>query len=303
MLALSTSCISALSTDGYALLNHLEKFDISAIELDYRISDVVLRQILEPLQKSRLKIISVHNYFPIPSEIPGAKGGGDFFRLSSPDKEESRQAVHWTTKTIEYAGKLGAAAVVLHCGHVEMNAKLDKLYSLYNSNRIRSKEAQAFITEMLAKRERSKTIYLESLLLNLEQLFPIAEKHGVLLGIENRYHYHELPTFEDFDTILTRFKGSPLGYWHDTGHAHANECLTIIPPGSLLRAYEHYLIGIHLHDAIGLDDHLVPGAGDIDFQKNRNIIKNNKLQVLELKPGTPASAISQAISFARKELL
>jgi len=44
----------------------------------------------------------------------------------------------------------------------------------------------------------------------------------VLLGLENRYHDHELPGPDDFKVIFDKFKGAPVGYWHDTGHAHAN---------------------------------------------------------------------------------
>ncbi len=60
--------------------------------------------------------------------------------------------------------------------------------------------------------------------------------------------------------IFDTFKGAPIGYWHDTGHAHANEILGLIPKNSLLQNYADQLIGIHLHDAIGLDDHIPPGS-------------------------------------------
>ncbi len=263
MLALSTSCLSKQSKDGDSLINALESFDISAVELEYRISDAVYRRLIELLPQSDIKISSIHNYFPIPPKLTASKGGGDLYLLSSPDREERGQAVFWTNKTIEHAADLGAKAVVLHCGQVAMDMELDRLYAFFNSNQIHSREAQTFISRKLKERERLKPIYLDSLLASLEQLAPVAEKQGILLAIENRYHYRELPTLEDFDTIFTRFEGGPLGYWHDAGHAFVNESLTLIPAGSLIGAYSQNLIGVHFHDARGLNDHLVPGTGEI----------------------------------------
>ena len=46
MLALSTSCLSKQSKDGDSLIKALESFDISAVELEYRISDVVYRRLI-----------------------------------------------------------------------------------------------------------------------------------------------------------------------------------------------------------------------------------------------------------------
>jgi sugar phosphate isomerase/epimerase len=303
MLALSTSCLSKQSKDGDSLIKALESFDISAVELEYRISDAVYRRLIELLPQSGIKISSIHNYFPIPPKLTASKGGGDLYLLSSPDREERGQAVFWTNKTIEHAANLGARAVVLHCGQVAMDMELDRLYAFFNSNQIHSREAQTFISRKLKERERLKPIYLDNLLASLEQLAPVAEKQGIMLGIENRYHYRELPTLEDFDTIFTRFEGSPLGYWHDAGHAFVNESLTLIPAGSLIGAYSQNLIGVHFHDARGLNDHLVPGTGEIDFKRIASGLKKDTLKVLELKPETSDSEISRAIRFARKEFL
>jgi sugar phosphate isomerase/epimerase len=131
--------------------------------------------------------------------------------------------VFWTNKTIEHAADLGARAVVLHCGHVAMDMELDRLYAFFNSNQIHSTEAQTFISRKLKERERLKPIYLAS----LEQLAPVAEKQSILLAIENRYHYRELPTLKDFDTIFARFEGGPVGYWHDAGHAFYQKRISV----------------------------------------------------------------------------
>jgi sugar phosphate isomerase/epimerase len=303
MLALSTSWRSTTTTDAFALLQALERLPISGIELEYRISKATFQQMRKPLKQSRLRVVSVHNFFPKPEVQPGARPSGDFFLLSSLDRDERNRAVRWTRKTIERAARLGAQAVVLHCGRVEMKRELDVLYGFFESNQIHSIEAQTFLRKKIKERDLHKEKFLESLLFSLESLCRDAEKHGILLGLENRYHYDELPTLIDFERIFTKLDGAPLGYWHDTGHAHVNERLTIIPPESLLSNYAEKLIGIHLHDAVDLEDHLAPGSGEIDFKNLKSYLKADTLKVIELKSRIPESDVTRGIPFIRETLL
>ena len=256
----------------------------------------------KPLAKSRLKVVSVHNFFPKPAIPPGARASGDFSLLSSLDKHERRRAVRWTQKTIEHAAGLGAQAVVLHCGRVEMERELSELYHFFKSDQIYSRAAQTFIKKKLKQRDTNKGKFFESLLYSLDALCRQAEKHNVLLGLENRFHYDELPTLNDFELIFTELDGAPLGYWHDTGHAHVNEQLTLVPAGSLLRNYADKLIGVHLHDAIGLEDHLAPGTGEIDFHGLKSYLKSGTLKVIELKPQVAESDVIQGIHFIQEIL-
>lgn len=303
MLALSTSWQSDGTATAAKMIAAFEHLGITEIELSYRISEAVFQQLKEPLHHSGLKVVSVHNYFPIPAVRAGAKGSGDLFRLSSPDDAERRNAIHYTSKTIEYAAEMGAAAVVLHCGAVEMNHEMQMLYQYFAANRIDSKEAQIFIRNKEKERDQRKTRHMDSLLASLDHVVPVAEKQGVLLGLENRYHYHELPGLDDFEIIFDKFKGAPVGYWHDTGHAHANEVLGLVPRNALLQNYANQLIGIHLHDAIGLDDHLPPGAGEIVFKFVKSCLKSDTIKVIELKPGISHPEVLKGIRYVREGLL
>ncbi|UCG09219.1 MAG: sugar phosphate isomerase/epimerase [Desulfobacterales bacterium] len=303
MLALSTSWKSTETTDAEALLEFFHRLDISALELEYRISESTYQQMRKPLKKSRLKVVSAHNFFPKPSIKPESRASGDFFMLTSLDEEERHHAVQWTVKTISHAAELGAKAVVLHCGRVVMDRELDILYQFFKSNQIQSKASQDFIGKKLSERDELKPRYLENLLYSLDQLSRVADKFGILLGLENRFHYDELPTLEDFETLFRRFKGAPLGYWHDTGHAFVNESLTTIPAGALLNAYGDKLIGVHLHDAIGIKDHLAPGTGKIDFESLKSYLKPDTIKVLELKPQVADFEVARGIRFIRETML
>jgi len=276
---------------------------IDGVELEYRISKPMLEQMRQPLKQSGLKITSLHNYCPIPSLTPPVKGSGDLFLLSSLEPEERQRAVHWTMRTIENANDLEAPVVILHCGRVEMPTEIESLYQFYETRQIDSKDAQTFQQRKLDERDQFVTAHTDALLFSLDQLMGYAEKQGIILGLENRYHYHELPTPAVFETLLTEFKGGPIGYWHDTGHAYANEVLGIIEPGTLLQDFANHLLGIPWHDARGLDDHLVPGQGEIDFNALNPFIQENLPIVIELKPGTSREQVQEGIQHTRKHLL
>ncbi|MCP3955455.1 MAG: sugar phosphate isomerase/epimerase [Desulfobacterales bacterium] len=278
---------------------YLELLDIQGVELEYRLTDRFFAGMRDPLMKSPLQVTSIHNYCPFPIRFEELKPGGDLFLLSSPDREESKQALDWTTRTIEMANDLEAGAVVLHCGKVEMDAEIQKLHGFFKENRIITPGAQTFIGQKLKELEAFKPAYLDSLLFSLDRLLPVAEKQGVTLGLENRVHYHELPGPDDFERLLAEFAGGPVGYWHDTGHAHLAEKLTIVPKDFLLEQYASDMVGVHIHDAAGLKDHLAPGTGEIDFDAIKPHIKPEIPIVIELKPGTSDEDIQKGLDFMR----
>lgn len=300
MISLSTSWKSKASRNGDKLVRQIVDAGFDGIELEYRIDASMFQQMVPALKRSGLRVVSVHNYFPIPPILTRSKGGGDLFLLSHPDKEERLEAIKWTTRTIQHAGDLGAFAVVLHCGRVEMDPEMEKIRAFFNTGRIESEEARTFIDGKKAECDLIKPKYIDSLRFSIDRLIPIAEQHDISLGLENRYHYHELPGPDDFETLFSEFSGARLGYWHDTGHAHANEKLGIIAGGKMLTRYADYLVGIHLHDAIGLDDHIAPGKGEIDFDAVRPLLTEDMPVVLELKPGTRDADVAAGRDFIRQ---
>jgi sugar phosphate isomerase/epimerase len=288
------------NVSGADIVRRLAALDISEVELSYRIDEECFLDIREALNRSRLQVSSVHNFFPIPASAPNGKGGGDVFLLSHPAVEERCKAVQWTKRSIEQACAVRAKAVVLHCGRIEMNAERKRLYAFFRNGQINSPQAQDFIHKKLGEREKVKSVYLDNVLRSLEDLMPTAEQNDIILGLENRYHYHELPGPDEFEIIFEKFAGAPIGYWHDTGHAHAQESLGIIPADALLKRYHKNLVGMHIHDARGLDDHFPPGSGEIDFKKIVTWIGDDTLKVIELKLGTPDSDVASGIYYLGK---
>lgn len=297
MTALSTSFFQIRhDSDGETLMTALRDLPISGVELDYRLPAPVYHQICSALRKAAIPVISLHNFCPLPLEFLKSGGGGDLFSLSDTRREERQEAVQRTLQTIDHAHDLEAQAVVLHCGRVAMPAETQELYDRFRPENTVSEDTRRWLEEKITARDRLKPAHLDALCFSLEKLLEAAERRQVRLGLETRYHYHELPGPADFRPLLQKFDGAPIGYWHDTGHAFVNEQLGLMAEGRLLENLSDRLIGIHLHDAEGLADHLPPGSGRIDFAALAARITPGVLQVLELRPGTPMDAVRDGLA-------
>ena len=296
MVLISTSFFPLVTpADVDALLASLQTLGVQGVELEYRLPAAVLPPLKVGLRGAGLLVSSLHNFCPIPRRFTGSGGGGDLLSLASTDREERHSAVELTLTTIEQANDLEARAVVLHGGRVDFHAETDRLYAFFQNGRMATEEARSFVARKLTERDRLKPAHLDALCFSLEKLLLAAERYQVRLGLENRYHYHELPGIDDFDLFFREFEGAPLGYWHDTGHAHAGEVLALFTADDLLQRYGPQLVGCHLHDARGLEDHLPPGVGQIDFATLPKVVPPHIPRVIELKPGTSVEAVREGI--------
>lgn len=299
MLAISTSFISQSVADGGRLLDVVAGYGIQRIELDCRLTKTQFQQIKAGLKQTPIQVGSLHNYCPFPALKPNVPPGGDYFELAALDWPERALAIDWTTRTIENANDLEAQLVVLHCGAVEMKPNHLRLYDLYQAEPENDQRLDDLVSQELAQRRRRQMPHLDAIRFSLDRLLNVALTYGVTLGLENRSHYFEIPDSEEFSVLFTEFEGAPLGYWHDTGHAHTQEVLRVVSQADLLTTHGDRLVGIHLHDAVGLNDHLAPGKGEIDFTIFKPYLKAGPAVVIELAPGTDEADVRQAVSFAQ----
>jgi sugar phosphate isomerase/epimerase len=283
MLGISTCWWSGRSLTGHEIMDHVTRLGIEGVELEYRLSASVLDQM-----RSRLKappaVLSIHNFFPNPGEPAGRSGSGDYFLLSSPDPEERAQATKYTLLTMVHASELGAKAVVLHLGHVEMADPQARFFELYRAGQVNEPFGRRFLSDQTRIRQVRRGKYFDAVLRSLEVLNREAERLNVTLGIENRCHFHEIPDPDEVGLILDMFRGGRVSYWHDVGHAAIQEALGICNHRELLTAYSDRLAGIHLHDVRGLEDHLAPGKGMVDFAPIMDTIPAHAIKILELHP-------------------
>jgi sugar phosphate isomerase/epimerase len=283
MIGLSTAWLTEREDiTGRDVIGEFVDLGIRGVELEYRVTERLYREIRPFILKGEIDVISIHNFFPLPDEIPLSGASGDRFLLSSPEKTERELAIRMTIRTIECAEDLGAAAVVLHLGKVDMEPHNERLHELFNNHELDTPEGRHFLECKLKERGKKKGPHLESVFASLDRLNREVEKHGILLGVENRYHYHQIPDFEEIGLILKRFSGGSIRYWHDIGHAHTLESLGFLEPGSLLQSYGPLSAGVHIHDAIGTDDHWAPGTGEVDFTSLSDGLRSTPIKILEV---------------------
>lgn len=283
----------SLSTIWRSLLPHanarefvfkIKELGFEQIELNFTITKGEVEEIARLEQQGVIGVSSLHNYCPMP-EIAGIKDvGPDYFSLSSLDEEERAKAIALTKLTIDWATRLNARAVVLHTGKVEMEHNSRSLVTWYKRGLRNSAGFVKFKQEMIAERDLKSEPFFKKILESLKVLSAYAQKKNIVLGVENRYYYQEIPSFEELGLILEEFKNSPLCYWHDVGHACIMEILGLGSYAQHLKKYGERIGGVHLHDVIGTEDHQVPLKGNFDFKQLVPYIKKDTLKVIEVHP-------------------
>ena len=283
MLGISTVWKSGELRDGQKLMECFAGLGFREVELEYRISGDTFKQIKQFLNRAKdLKIVSIHNFFPVPDILE--TGDADAFHFSSEDREERSLAVKYAVKTIQIASELGARAVVLHLGMVQMDTVREELFGLYDAGKVGSDEHKMKLEEFRMLRDRKKGKTLDMMLLSMDEIQKAAEKYDVDVGIENRYYFRECPNYDEMGAIFEKFGGGRIGYWHDVGHAKVQENLGIVGTKELLDAYGKSLVGIHLHDVNGYSDHHVPGIGGVDFDLLKKYLKKDTIRILRDSP-------------------
>lgn len=298
MLGISTCWWHNRTDRGDEIVSDILRLGLKGVELEYRITDSVYQQ-MKPKLKRKLTVLSIHNFFPKPEGLTVRKGSGDLFLLSSTDREERSKAVEYTIRTMEYADDLEASAVVLHLGRVDMSNPTPRLTGPYGTSHLVTDETMALLEEQKLEREARHERYLDAVLFSMEKLNKEAEKRGVFLGIENRYHFHEIPNFEEIGIILERFRGGNVRYWHDVGHALAQEKMGIVRQKDLLEAYWENMLGIHLHDVKGHDDHFSPGQGEVDYEAIKPFLQSSHIKIMEVHPKVDREDLMKGIRLVK----
>jgi sugar phosphate isomerase/epimerase len=300
VIGLSTVWTSRDARSGEELLSPILDLGFEGVELEYRVTEQLYGEIRPRIRNHEVQVLSIHNYFPVPTILPPEQASGDCFSLSSLDREERDNGVSYTFRTLETAHDLEARAVVLHLGRVETNLPKNGLQQLYREGAWEAEGAELLQREQEA-REQKREPHLDALLFSLDKIVKRAERLGVILGIENRYYFQEMPDKEEIGIILEQFGGGPIGYWHDTGHAAVFETLGILQHEELLKLYAPQLVGVHLHDALGIDDHKPPGQGEIDFEMVKKYLPAGAIKIMEIHPSARGQEILDGLDFLKEK--
>lgn len=220
---------------------------------------------LAAVDPGRDRIAAVHH--PCPAAPPSVAGA-----LVAADDAARAAAVAALRASVRTAARLGAPVVVLHLGRVpDDHAEAVRRLAFEVTNRFRAGQrraeryetARAALAALVAEREPAA---LERGAASLRAVVAEAGELGVGLAVETGYHPDELPTPAGLAALLDDLDDAGIvGAWLDTGHVGARAALGFATPDDWRAAAAGRWLGTHVHDLVGLRDHLAPGSGSLDL--------------------------------------
>ena len=253
------------------------------VELSHGIRLSLVEGIQRAVEKGRIRFSSLHNFCPLPPEI--TRPSPDCYQFSSPDPSERQRAVRLTLQTIDYAHRLGAPRVVLHMGRTPRTLNSDPLLQLAESGQVHSRLYVQTKLRLIQERARQAFEPLRRARECLQEVTEHALNRGVVLGIESRHKYEELPSESEMLDLLRDFPPPTVGYWHDFGHVQVKHNLGFLDHAQWLGKTAPRLVGCHLHDTAWPGrDHLPPFSGSIRYERLLHLLPRDTLFVFEIHP-------------------
>lgn len=268
---------------GRNLMDEIKSLGFNQVELNYKISEETLTTIVPMVEKGEITISSVHNVFP---EVKDPDYDTDSLLLGYDDPVKRKKSVELTKRSVDYGAELGAKVVVIHPGEVPVSK--DRHYdvllkSLYREGKKDSAEYRKLYAEMINYREKNSRKHVDYI---KESLTDIAEyiqqkNYRIKLGIENRAMCHQIPVFSEMEYLLDKLDGLPVYFWYDIGHGMMMSNLGMFNHLDVYKMKDK-IIGLHIHDAIGVDDHWAPYILSSNLDEYIDLIKDIPVKVLEL---------------------
>jgi len=264
----------------------------SRFELNHAVNSAML----DGLCPNGKDITSIHE--PCPSDISTSTLKARNWLISAPDEDDRQEGVAATRRSIDLAVRLGAQVVIVHPGRVDIAPQLEKtVWGLYRQGGSRGPEYLQAKDELAAARAAQAGTNMRSVRRSVAELAEYAAQVGIRLGLENRYHYHEIPLPDELDELLGLGCGDVVGYWHDVGHAQALEHLGFGTHEEWLQRFAHQMVGVHLHDIVGVQDHLAAGLGQIDWDMVARYLPAGALRTCEFQSSNSPEQVMAGVKF------
>lgn len=297
MLAFSTCWNNSRHTDGEEMIDEILELGFDTLELSHGMTIAKLPGIQRAFDQGKFNCVGVHNYFPSPTEV--MIDAPDAYEFTSNNPTERKRAYRETLKTLEMAERFQAHYVVLHMGSVANMPHKKWTGALTNQLAAGEQLSERYADDKLEcvkKREKSGPKYYERAIEILELLVEPARKAGVILAVESRSRYEDVPDEREMVALQEHFKDCPqVGYWHDFGHIGLKHNLGLLDHAQWLQKMEPYLIGAHLHDVQWPKrDHRVPFTGTLPYEELLKSFKPGMPFTWELSPTRRSEQIREA---------
>jgi sugar phosphate isomerase/epimerase len=299
MYSFSTCWNAHRHTDGRALLREIRDLGFEHAELSHGTRISLVPGIVDAVEAGEMQISSLHNFCPLPMGVNFA--APNLYQFSDPRPRQRELAVRHTLKTLEFAARLRAPLVVLHCGSIEMKPSTEKLLELAGRGERETDKYRKLCVEVERKCEARKEAFLQRTLECLRTILPEAESRGIRLGIENRQGLEELPLDTDYPFLFRALPSPNLVYWHDIGHAQIKENLGFLRQAMQVESLADRLAGLHIHDVqFPGRDHCAPGTGSVDFAALQPLVKPGHVKVFEFSPGLSVGEAKAGVEHLRR---
>ena len=296
MLSFSTAWNSGKHRAGDEMLREIkDELGFDRIELGHGIRISLMPGIQKMFDAGEVTFSSLHNFCPLPVEVLHASP--DCYRFSTPWGTEAERAVKQTFQTIDFAERLGAPFVVLHCGEVRMNPITDELITLVKAGEQFSRHYVRKKINAVKKREAAAPAHLRIVKESLKRITDYAAQKNVRLGVEGRRGYEEIPSERELPALLDELNAPHVGYWHDFGHIQIKENLGFVDHEEWLRTIGSRAFGCHVQDCIWpAQDHQAPFAGSVALEKLVPLLAPDCVFVWEMSPRRTADEIRLSVS-------
>jgi sugar phosphate isomerase/epimerase len=279
------------------MLKEMADLGFDRVELSHGIRITLVPGILKAVESGLVKVGSTHNFCPLP--MGAVQAAPNFFQPSSADSRERDQWQRQTRRSIDFASQVGASLLICHLGSVKYlwlePSRHMAAYREAHPDAVKSGDRAylALVDKALLKLRRRMPPYWQRTQDCVRSVLDYAAEKKVGLALENRERFEELPLDADFPGLLAGMPApSPVGYWHDVGHAHLKEGMGVIDHRRQLEDNAARLFGFHLHDVDGEGrDHQVIGSGKIDFGMVSQFWRPEHLFVIELSPRVPVEGV------------
>ncbi len=296
MISFSTCWNSGRHKAGDDMLREIkDAIGFNHIELGHGIRISLMPGIQKMYEAGEVTFSSLHNFCPLPLEVTQASPDGPKF--SAGTSAERERAVKQTFRTIDFAARLGAPFVVLHCGDVPMNPITDELIALAQNGQLLSRSYVRRKIKAVKRREEGAAWHLERVKECLKPIVEYADSRNIRLGIEGRRGYEEMPNERELPALLDELNSPFAGYWHDFGHIQIKENLGFLDHEEWLRLIGRRAFGCHLQDVIWPgQDHQPPFAGHVDLHNLVPLLPRSCLFVWEMSPRKTVDEIRRSVA-------
>ena len=251
------------------MCDEIRELGFDRIEASHGLALSMMPGIIKAVEEKRIRVEGVHNFCPAPIDVPG--DAPDAYQFTSYRAERRERAMRLTQETLMVAARLEARYVVLHMGSIDLFKRRHAtrpLERMARNGEVGTREYARIKGELVRKRYKLAPLYYERAREALHQLAEQAAKYNLVLGVEGRSHFEQVPGELEMPRLMEEFADNPhVMYWHDFGHIQRKHNLLLLNHDQYLKKLSPYMYGGHVNDVQWPSrDHRAPFyGGDVDF--------------------------------------